>query len=651
MKSKPSMATAAKSAKPVASERSAPTVHTISATAGLIKKYYRPYWHQMAVVLILNIVSSLCNTVRPLLFAPAFELFADRTVPAAEDLASLTLNNLGPTLLRVLGQDGSDLMETGIVIASLFLGLSLFIACVNSVSIYYSAIVNTATLRDLIIALHRHLILLPIPFFHSRSAGELLSRITHDARQTVSHVSALITGFLKSLVQLTLTAYMLLVTNVMFTLLILLMGGMHYVITRFFGKRIRRLNRQTNDLSSELSVGLLDSFSGIRIIKVLAAERHDARKIREAAGKLRNSAYQLRMTSQMQMPIRFITDAALTCTVILLAFYGVTSSALTLVGAAMFFYLAQRLVGPLSVLFVQLTKVQGVVGSSERILEILAEKNKLVDGDQEIHSFESNIRIRGVSFAYGKQQNVLEDIDLEIRKGEFVAFVGPSGAGKSTLFDLILRLHDPAGGCIEYDGVDIREFRQRVYRKYFGVVSQECLLFNGNVKENILFGRKLDQAKLDEALHIANARDFIANLPQDVDTLVGDRGIILSGGQRQRIAIARAVYSCPNILLLDEATSALDSDNEKEVQRAINSLPEDMTVIAIAHRISTIIHADKVVVMDNGRVQAVGTHTELLKSSELYRRLAQSYVETDFTGSPGDEEAEQRNSVTPLMED
>jgi ABC-type multidrug transport system fused ATPase/permease subunit len=218
----------------------------------------------------------------------------------------------------------------------------------------------------------------------------------------------------------------------------------------------------------------------------------------------------------------------------------------------------------------------------------------------------------------------VQQLTLEIGKGEFVALVGPSGAGKSTLADLLLRLHDPDSGSVRIDGVDLRGLRQREYRHLFGVVSQENLLFHDSVRNNIRYGRDdITDAAVEQAARQANAHDFIVTLPQGYDTVVGDRGVRLSGGERQRIAIARALVHNPQILVLDEATSALDSESERLVQQAIDRVVKQTTAIVIAHRLSTVTHADRIVVLSGGRIEATGRHHELLDRSATYRRFCQ----------------------------
>jgi ABC-type multidrug transport system fused ATPase/permease subunit len=261
------------------------------------------------------------------------------------------------------------------------------------------------------------------------------------------------------------------------------------------------------------------------------------------------------------------------------------------------------------------------VAASSRLDEVFRLAPEVRDGTEPIAEFHQSIAFEDVSFDYGGER-VLAHVTLSIKRGEFVALVGPSGVGKSTLADLLLRLYDPVAGRISIDGRDVRLLRQEAYRRLFGVVSQEALLMNATVRENIAYGREgMTEADIVRAARIANAHDFIMEFPEGYDTVVGDRGVRLSGGQRQRVAIARAVVARPSILILDEATSSLDSESERLVQQAIERATEGTTSLAIAHRLSTVLHADKIVVLGRGGVEAIGRHADLLASSETYGRL------------------------------
>jgi len=296
----------------------------------------------------------------------------------------------------------------------------------------------------------------------------------------------------------------------------------------------------------------------------------------------------------------------------------------------LFTYVARSLIAPINQLATSALWMQSVSASSGRIHALLAERPRIVDGAAIKTTFDSSLCLERCSFSYDGRL-AIDDLSLEIHKGEFIALVGPSGAGKSTLADLLLRLSDPDSGRILIDGVDLRTLSQRHYRGMFGVVSQDNLLFHDSVRNNIRYGRDdITEARVIEAARLANAHDFIMTLPDGYDTIVGDRGVKLSGGERQRVAIARAIVHEPQILILDEATSALDSASERLVQQAINEVVGRTTAVVIAHRLSTVTHADRIVVLNQGRIEAVGRHQQLLETSATYR----SYCELQFERLP-----------------
>jgi subfamily B ATP-binding cassette protein MsbA len=271
--------------------------------------------------------------------------------------------------------------------------------------------------------------------------------------------------------------------------------------------------------------------------------------------------------------------------------------------------------------------LQKGLGAMQRIDKILLAKDQIKEEEnaQEIKSFTNEIAFENVSFSYKNydNENVIDNFSLKVKKGDMIALVGPSGAGKSTLADLLPRFYDVLEGQITVDGQDIRKYKKNDLRALMGVVTQEALLFNDTIRQNIAFGVDAKQADIIEAAKIANAHDFIMQMPKGYDTIIGDRGMNLSGGQRQRLTIARAILKNPPILILDEATSALDSESEKLVQEALNKLMRNRTSIVIAHRLSTIQYADEIVVMDKGKVVEKGNHISLLAKNGLYKKLVE----------------------------
>jgi ATP-binding cassette, subfamily B, bacterial MsbA len=289
-----------------------------------------------------------------------------------------------------------------------------------------------------------------------------------------------------------------------------------------------------------------------------------------------------------------------------------------------FLAIAMRMMSPVKWLGNFPAMVQPGLAAAERAFALLDVKPEVLErpGAKPVQGFGEAIRLERAEFRYGDGDPVLRDVDLEIRPGAVVALVGPSGAGKSTLADLLPRFHDVTGGRITLDGTDIREMRLRELRSLFGIVTQETILFHDTVRANIAYGMdSVPQEQVEAAARAANADDFIREMPQGYDTVLGERGVRLSGGQRQRIAIARALLRNPPILILDEATSALDTESERLVQHAIDELLADRTVVVIAHRLSTVRRADQILVLDAGRVVERGTHEQLLEMGGLYHRL------------------------------
>jgi subfamily B ATP-binding cassette protein MsbA len=297
------------------------------------------------------------------------------------------------------------------------------------------------------------------------------------------------------------------------------------------------------------------------------------------------------------------------------------SGRLTTAGFFLYLYIGRAVLDPLTSLARTIKLIQTTFASSERVQALFGEIPSIKDGPKDKKSFDKSLVFENVSFKYGNEP-VLKRVNFEVRKGEITALVGPSGAGKSTIIDLILRFYDPQQGRILIDGIDLRELQLDNYRKMMGVVTQDSILFNAPVAQNIAYpSAEISQPQVENAAHVANAHEFVKNLPKGYDTFVGDRGMLLSGGQKQRVTIARAVYHKPQLLILDEATSSLDTESERLVQQAIDKVIEATTAIVIAHRLSTVVHAAKIIVLDKGEIIDQGRHQELYDRCDLYRTL------------------------------
>jgi subfamily B ATP-binding cassette protein MsbA len=397
--------------------------------------------------------------------------------------------------------------------------------------------------------------------------------------------------------------------------------GLHYTVTRLVRGPIRRLATDQFSVFAELATRFQEAILSIRVVKSFGAEVFETARIARTMREVLRVNVKFGVYKHAEEPARAVINYLVEAVILLMAAWELLAGRLAAPTFFLFLYVGRAVMTQIALLGGAYTQMQSTLAASSRIGELLSQTPEIQDGPVSIASFEDRIIMRDVAFSY-EGESLLEGINLEIRKGEIVALVGPSGVGKSTLADLILRFYDPTKGAITIDGRDLRTLGQVSYRRLFGVVSQEALLFNATIRENIAYGREgVSEAEIIRAARIANAHDFVGGFPDAYETVVGDRGIRLSGGQRQRIAIARAIAGSPPILMLDEATSSLDSESERLVQQAIDRVVQSATSVVIAHRLSTVLHADKIVVLGHGGIEAVGRHADLLATNETYARL------------------------------
>lgn len=589
----------------------------------LFKRFLRPYLLSIVVLVFLNICNGFLQAVLPLSISPAVNIIMGENQNPAHQLTEITLDNLGPTILSWLEVDSNDFLGVIIVVASLYLIFTLLMALIKSVAFVLSAFISGKALNDLVVALHSHILTLPISFFNAKREGDILSRFSNDSTSTVNLLDALIRGLLQSLIQALFLLVVLFRTDPLLALATVGIGGGHFFITRTLSGVVRRKTKKVLNFYGRMTSALQESLQNIRVTKCFAAESFDRARLEKEANSVRESLFQFRIARYIEEPFRLVADALSVCAMLFLAYYAMNAGELTKSGFGMFVFLASRIVVPISDFSRHFLSIFAVAGSADRLLAIFSLRSSVHDGVINAESLHDSIRFENVSFFHIEGNEVLRNICFEIRRGEMVAIVGPSGGGKSTLCDLLLRLHDPISGNIYLDSQDIRNLKHATYMKQFGVVPQESLLLNATVRENILYGREWNEVNYTNAVKVANASEFIDDLPLKDATAIGDRGVRLSGGQRQRLAIARALYGMPAILVLDEATSALDTESERLVQEAIDNAIRNMTAVVVAHRLSTVMHADKIVVLQNGCVEACGTHEELLRISKSYKRLVE----------------------------
>jgi subfamily B ATP-binding cassette protein MsbA len=474
--------------------------------------------------------------------------------------------------------------------------------------------------------LYAHLIYLPASFYANRRVGELTSRLSSD----VTIIQTVTTGSFAEMLRLSLTLVggitIIAVTNLRLTLLMLAIVPVIILSANLYGRYIRKLSTRVQDELAEANTVLEETLSAIRIVQSFVREEFERARF--------GSKIHLALGLAIR---RSLAGAGFIAFIILIVFGAIAvvlwfGSRLVLTGEmtageliafVLYTFVVSGAIGGMSELYGQF---QQAIGATRRVFELIDTRPDIKDPDspQPFDKVEGHIEIRNVSFQYpgDRPVEILKDISIRVTPGEVIALVGPSGAGKSTLVALIPRFYDVSGGAILIDGKDIRSLKLRDLRGSIGVVPQETTLFGGTIRENIAYGKlEATGEEIEAVARAAHAHEFIEELPDRYGTIVGERGIKLSGGQRQRIAIARALLKDPRILILDEATSSLDSESERLVQEALETLMTGRTTFVIAHRLSTVRKADRIVVLNQGRVIEEGTHPELMTARGLYKQL------------------------------
>ena len=613
-----------------------------------ILKYVKPYWKNLVLIFVLSLFYAVLNGLSIYLVIPLLDtLFqgsgASQQVSTTQSLQSSSsfLPDFLVNLKDMASQWFADFVYSGdkieillkicLVILIVFFLKNLF----GYLQSYLMSYVEYSSMNDLRDAAYKHLHKLPISYFKKERVGNLISRFTNDISKMQDSISATFSSLIKE--PLTIIVFLIIAISISWqlTLFAAVILPVSMLAIMWIGLKVRKQSTMAQRKIADITSVLQETISGVKIVKAFGMEPYENKKfVKETKSYLKTILKIVRIRDAAS-PITEMISIVVGAVII---YYGgtlVLKSATISASLFMGFLLAIfQMMKPIKDLSTVNNRIQEASAAADRVFEILDTVPDIKDSKdaKALGGFKGTISFNNVSFKYEDSEEwVLDDINIEVFKGDIVALVGPSGGGKSTLVDLIPRFYDPAKGSILIDGEDIRNYTLNSLRSRMGIVSQETFLFNSSIKDNIAYGLdNYPDEKIIEAAKAANAHEFIVQTPEGYDTVVGERGVKLSGGQRQRLTIARAILKNPDIMIFDEATSALDSESEILVQEAIERMMKNRTTVVIAHRLSTIRNATRIIVIDKGKIIQIGTHQELMqKENGLYKKLYEMQFRDD----------------------
>lgn len=602
-------------------------------------KLVRHYW---IFIILAVILSSLISVTMGVSFLSAMPFFSkivegDPFVPEVSvTLPPVIQNRVNQFADRINNTPNQRLLFYLIyflVVVYILRGLFLFL---SDVTLQF---IGNSVVRDIRSRLYAHLQTLSLDYFSEQRTGELMSRITYDAEILQRGVSQGFARLLRNIFDLVM--YIGLPVLIYWRLAIIILGLFLLLMPPivFIGNVIRKLSSHSQEKIADISSMLQETLSGVRVVKAFSMEDYEWKRFNKHNNRFYRIMMSMARRDALLSPITEFVVVLAICLVAVVMGKAILNREIDTAQFFVYILCLGSIPRPIKLLGRANNLIQRSAAAEERMDQIFKMESSIQEqpGAVALPPLRHLVKFDHVGFSYNGKEPILEDINLSVSRGEILAIVGSSGVGKTTLINLIPRFYDPTAGRIEIDGHDIRTVTLKSLREQMGIVTQEVILFNDTVAGNIAYGKK-DTArdKIIAAAKIANAHDFVLDLPHGYDTEIGERGYMLSGGQRQRIALARAILKNPPIIILDEATSALDTESEQLVQEAINRLVVDRTVFVIAHRLSTIRHADRILVLEDKGIVEIGKHDELMAAGGSYKKL----YELQFNIEPGGREEE-----------
>lgn len=586
--------------------------------------FAKPFIGLYALSVFLNIIFSALTGISLALIKPVIEVITTGKITITHSKSGGFLETLKDNFFNWVQNiiiNNTDIYSTLINLSAMVILLFLL----KNIFKYWGSVTNSyleeGIVKHIRDTLFKKLTDLSIEFYTKSKSGTIISVLTNDVSVVNGTIISLMSQLIRDITQIVIFILILIAVSPSLTLISFSTSIISFGLLRIGLKYLRKYASRMQTAMADFTTVIQETLSGIRVVKGYNAEDEASRRFSGQTKRFVSSAVKYQKIIAIIPSVNELFAIVALCVVFFVGGSKVITGEMR--GDDLFLFLVSlfSVMSPIGTVFHNISQFQRGIVASERIFNVLDHETTVQTGDIKIEKFNDKIEVKGVTFAYDTTE-VVKNADIVINKTKKIALVGASGSGKSTMLDLLIRFYDPTEGEILLDGINIKDYEIKSYRKLFGIVSQETMLFNDTITNNIRYGfEDASMEQIIEASKIANAYNFISQLPNGFDTIIGDRGVMLSGGERQRIAIARALIRNPYILIFDEATSALDAESEKIVQGAITESLKERTAIIVAHRLATIIDCDEILVFDGGYIVERGNHKQLLAQDGIYKKL------------------------------